>query len=109
VGGFVKYVFIEVVFIVSLVRKEEMVLRVNMLLAGCRTVGIVIGIASGSLLGTVAAFSIGNFIGYAYNNIKVFNVLGIRPHRFIAQTLSMMLIVFVGMYLLRLGCLQFVG
>lgn len=88
--------------IFRVVRKEELTLKVNMLIALLRGVCILIGVYFNNILILCAFYSLGNLIGYAYNNIKVFEVLRIPVSIILKRTSIIVSIIFTSMFSLRI-------
>ena len=84
-------------------RKEEYSLKVSVMLAVFRCLGLFIGMYLDDLIIAIALFTAGNVIGYLYNNYKIFNLLEISNLTLIKKTLPTILIIFSLFQILRLA------
>ena len=87
--------------IFRVIRKEELSLRVNIILSTMRLLFLIIGLYYNSLFVAVSGYAFGNLLGYLYCNAQVFKVLNIRQSYIFKKAALTALPIFTFYYLFR--------
>jgi O-antigen/teichoic acid export membrane protein len=89
--------------------KEQYSLYVSIVLAICRTIGIFIGVLSGSYILAIYYFVAGNVIGYIFNMYLVFDSLKMESLKLVSITIFYVVLAFSLFHLLRFSLDHFLS